>query len=473
MIGDVKKAEKQLNELLTKPGVNRLLNVFEKTPGNSLTADNYIKQVELNTPESSEKTLRNLCVNANKLVEIVRLLSTRPHTNSNSNFVKLIRNKVVGNDKLITYLQGDDLGYKPKPVRDALMRYLKLTDKQADDEIPESEAEEDLQVQLKRKKNKNLLGKIKSGRLVDRLKALVVALLILAIDYAPKRVLSMMNQQLDEVDRKRRKKHEPENTGNQDADRQRQDAERRAQNAGQSTAARPETPGEKAQRWKDGRLTVDEFNNLTGIDAKELTVVHIPEGVTEIKNGIFVSMFSSHIVFDKNETLQKVFIPKSVKTIQHNAFDSCLKLESVNIADGAILDIEDKAFGKCHVLERINIPSGTKSIGKSAFWRCDEALKSVTIPGSVHVVGKGAFSSCDSLETVTLEDGVLKISESGFNGCKKLNTIIVPKSLQAIGKDAFKDCPEDMDILGDAKESVKNKIRRQIGQPEVAVGADE
>ncbi|MDO4199510.1 MAG: leucine-rich repeat domain-containing protein [Clostridia bacterium] len=466
MIGDVKKAEKQLNELLTKPGVSRLLNVFKNTTGNSLTADNYIEQVKHNTPERSEKTLGKLCVNADKLVEIVRLLSTRPHTNSNSNFVKLIRNKVVGNDKLITYLQGDDLGYKPKPVRDALMRYLKLTDKQAEDKIPESEAKKDLQVQLKRKKNKNLLGKIKSGRLVDRLKALVVALLILTIDYAPQRVLSMMNQQLEEVDRKRRKKHEPENTGNQDADRQRQDA-------GQPTAARPETPGEKAQRWQDGRLTVDEFNNLKVIDAKELTVVHIPEGVTEIKNNTFVSMFNSFLVFDTNETLQKVFIPKSVKTIQHNAFDNCLKLESVNIADGASLDIEDEAFRRCYVLERINIPSGTKSIGESAFGRCDKALKSVTIPGSVHVVGKGAFLSCDSLETVTLEDGVLKISESGFNGCKKLNTIIVPKSLQAIGEDAFKDCPKDMDILGDAKESVKNQIRRQIGQPEVAVGADE
>ena len=81
---------------------------------------------------------------------IVYLLSTRPHTTGSSNFVKLVKNKVVGNDELINYFKGENASYDPTAVRNSLMRYLKLTKRKEDDTDAATPEEQQLRRRLHR-----------------------------------------------------------------------------------------------------------------------------------------------------------------------------------------------------------------------------------------------------------------------------------------------------------------------------------
>ncbi|MDO4199697.1 MAG: hypothetical protein Q4D57_02970 [Clostridia bacterium] len=137
MLGDVSKAERALIFIFNKPIVQELLKRSQQTEEANYTAEGIIRKLGKNLQVKVRYgSILSTPLLMNKILSmqgIVYLLSTRPHTNSNSNFVKLVRNKVVENDNLIKYLQWEKSDYDPKPVKDSLIRYLKLTKTAGDD----------------------------------------------------------------------------------------------------------------------------------------------------------------------------------------------------------------------------------------------------------------------------------------------------------------------------------------------------
>ena len=70
----------------------------------------------------------------------------------------------------------------------------------------------------------------------------------------------------------------------------------------------------------------------------------------------------------KEKTIERVFIPKSVKEIQDSAFEDCENLREVIFEEGSALKkIGESAFRNCSRLKNISLQDGLEYIGKYCF----------------------------------------------------------------------------------------------------------
>ena len=89
------------------------------------------------------------------------------------------------------------------------------------------------------------------------------------------------------------------------------------------------------------------------------------------------------------------------------------------------------AFRDCQSLQSITLPEGVTSIGNLAFYDC-ESLQNITLPEGVTSIGWDAFNGCKSLQSITLSEGVTSIGDSAFRGCKGLadeNGFVIVKDI--------------------------------------------
>ena len=89
------------------------------------------------------------------------------------------------------------------------------------------------------------------------------------------------------------------------------------------------------------------------------------------------------------------------------------------------------------------------------FYR-NNKIKSVVIPSSAKVIDNSAFLYCESLEKVTLPEGLLYIRYAAFNNTG-LTSVTLPKSLEYLMA-AFNECDKlaEINIPDDAAFLVKN-----------------
>ena len=105
----------------------------------------------------------------------------------------------------------------------------------------------------------------------------------------------------------------------------------------------------------------------------------------------------------ENEALTYLQIPNTVTSINDNAFEFCIGLESVNIPSG--VTIIRGTFNACSALTSVTLPDTLQTIGDSAFMECT-SLTSITIPNSVTMIESCAFDYCEAL------------TDFNFNGTK-------------------------------------------------------
>lgn len=156
-------------------------------------------------------------------------------------------------------------------------------------------------------------------------------------------------------------------------------------------------------------------------------------------------------------TIEEALVPVSDGKVKPAAFLRCTELKSVVLEDG-ITRIGNLAFSGCASLGEILVPGSVKTIGNRAFAPCragyyrvvpreeaDNNYKSsyeVTWRGTERIVRELLIEqvACESLENVTLEEGLESIGHSAFLGCSGLKEIILPSTVKRIGADAFRDC---------------------------------
>jgi hypothetical protein len=131
-------------------------------------------------------------------------------------------------------------------------------------------------------------------------------------------------------------------------------------------------------------------------------------------------------------------IPNSVTSIGGYAFSGCTSLTSITIPN-SVTSIEGGTFYGCSGLASITIPSSVTTIGGYAFSGCT-SLTSITIPNSVIDIGVQAFYECTNLTSITIGNGVTSIGESAFSGCTGLTSITIPNSVTSIEAGAFYEC---------------------------------
>ncbi len=131
----------------------------------------------------------------------------------------------------------------------------------------------------------------------------------------------------------------------------------------------------------------------------------------------------------KNSVIERIQIPKSVKEIGGDAFDSCTKLKSVYY-NGEVSDWIKIAFkanssaNPCansanlyigtdyHLLEDVEIPNETVKINPIVFYGC-KSIKTINL-NNVNVIGKASFMKCSNLESIVIPASVNRIDEKAF-----------------------------------------------------------
>lgn len=152
----------------------------------------------------------------------------------------------------------------------------------------------------------------------------------------------------------------------------------------------------------------------------------IPEGATHINS----------LAFARCKTIKDVQFPKSLTTIDANAFEAC-GLTSLSIP-GNVKTIGNGAFYNCTSIENLELSEGVENIGGGAF-RSLRNLAYVKIPNSVTSIGASAFSSTVNLKTVDLPNSIEEIPAMLFYN-SGLTTIKIPNSVKSIGMEAFINC---------------------------------
>ena len=116
--------------------------------------------------------------------------------------------------------------------------------------------------------------------------------------------------------------------------------------------------------------------------------VSFPEDVVAIGPNAFYD-------FDK---LTELVVPAQIQVIEHDAFNSCSNLKTVDVSEG-VLSVHDSAFCCCTRLERVAFPTTLDYLGRDVFFLC-RMLGSVTFAGNCpSFVGTGIYR--DTPESLT------------------------------------------------------------------------
>ena len=115
--------------------------------------------------------------------------------------------------------------------------------------------------------------------------------------------------------------------------------------------------------------------------------------------------------------LFSVELPKTITSIDYNAFGSCNNLQEIVIPEG-VTTINGSAFQECSSLKRVAFPSSLTTIGSWTFSWC--ALESISLPTSLTNIGNSAFSSNSNLKDIKIPSSVVSIGNSAFGYCNNL-----------------------------------------------------
>lgn len=178
----------------------------------------------------------------------------------------------------------------------------------------------------------------------------------------------------------------------------------------------------------------NKLNKKDRLDALQTEI--LIDTVTLLGNGgdsIFSHTFHDWI------GLKAVNLPKSnTQFIGVHAFDSCVNLQSINLAEVKVLKrVNDYAFKDCKKLKNGDLPESVTNIGTGVFKGC-MSLNHASLPSNFAWVPESMYENCatSSWLTITLSDNVTRIMPSAFKNCT-LEKMILPSKIEIIEEHAF------------------------------------
>ncbi len=162
--------------------------------------------------------------------------------------------------------------------------------------------------------------------------------------------------------------------------------------------------------------------------------------------------------------IQKIILPKSLKTIGYNPFVGCSNIEFVSHSSAYevynnVLYCEGRKKLVCYpakyAIGEIKLPDEVITLERGAFSGCDK-LTSINLH-NVSIISKSCFTNCNSLKQIYCSDLVGYIGEWAFAHCKKLKEISV-----------YKDCYIDKNVISnsDANITIRNERTNYVIQSE-------
>ncbi len=152
-----------------------------------------------------------------------------------------------------------------------------------------------------------------------------------------------------------------------------------------------------------------------------------------------------------HDYIKSLYISDTVKTVGKSAFAFCNVLKEVRFGNHLQM-IDREAFQFCTALEKIILPSSVKTIRGGAFDDCN-SVKEVFIPKGIEEWDK-SFCNLNSLETLTLEEGLTFIPELSFSYLSNLRELTFPASITSVSMLTFVESPNlaSVTFLGNAPE---------------------
>lgn len=258
--------------------------------------------------------------------------------------------------------------------------------------------------------------------------------------------------------------------------------------------------GSSAFAESNALKTVNFSDNLKkiGVSAfygcKSLTSIKIPNGVSEIQEYTFAECDNLGEVtlpktvesiganaFEKCPNLYKVHLPYSSVSIGDDAFSECTSLKSINLEGVTSVGISsfyacqslynadlssctsfgDYAFFDCETLKNIDFSDEIYSIPQNAFeytaWTMyapdgilyagslayeiigDYTDKSISFKNGTTAINDDFLTYNESIESISLPEGLVSVGVSAFEGCSKLKKVTIP-DLCTVQAMAFYDC---------------------------------
>ena len=151
------------------------------------------------------------------------------------------------------------------------------------------------------------------------------------------------------------------------------------------------------------QATLTSFDDEMFYGFSKLKEITFPETLTTIGKETFAGT-----------ALTKVELPASLTTIGEYAFESCKKLETVDLSKTQVAELPSNAFVYCSALTQVDFPSTLTKIGANAFTKCLSMSK----------------LDLSNTALTTLDD-------YAFSSMTELTRIILPESLSSVGKDVF------------------------------------
>ncbi|MBQ3110730.1 MAG: leucine-rich repeat domain-containing protein [Clostridia bacterium] len=157
--------------------------------------------------------------------------------------------------------------------------------------------------------------------------------------------------------------------------------------------------------------------------------------------------------WDYTSKIKRIIISEGVKSVSRYAFENCVNLEEVVIADNVA--INTGAFNYLKNLEKVHLGKNC-IIGEEAFRGCT-AICEITIPEGT-AIQHNAFYNCHSLNKVNFEGRNINLTDTSFEktpfyatvdeivigdellwikNAKKLESYIVPEGITRIGANVF------------------------------------
>lgn len=135
--------------------------------------------------------------------------------------------------------------------------------------------------------------------------------------------------------------------------------------------------------------------------------------------------------------LVSVVIPNNCNELGKSVFANCKYLKGLTIARG-VKSIGKNIVSGCKRLEKLEIPfigADRDTAKKISYIGYYKSLTDIVITDATKIA-KSAFKGCESLEELTLNEGIKDIGDKVVDGCDMLFTVNAPKSLSKF-KDKF------------------------------------
>ena len=196
-------------------------------------------------------------------------------------------------------------------------------------------------------------------------------------------------------------------------------------------------------------IGIGAFKNsgVTAIDFAGAALTAIPESAFENSNVTAIelplSVTSLGAKAWKNSAISS-FKGAGLLYIGDNAFEGCLALQTIALADG-VKEMGDYVFLGCTALTEATMPSVEK-LGAYTFFNASR-LEKVTFGDNALTVGEYTFARTP-IKTVNLGSALAEIGEAAFYECRNLESITLPDTVKKIAAYAFYQATRLQEVKG-------------------------